>query len=205
MKAREIARGAEAVIEEEEWFGKKVVRKHRIPKGYRIPELDQELRKSRTRAEARLLRDARNAGFPTPHILDLDEETGSLIMEYIEGPTAKVVINKEPQRAPEMSREMGRLVGILHGAGMVHGDLTTSNIICSPSGLVFIDMSLGGKDAGDEEMGVDIHLIKEAMESTHNHIPGLFNSFLEGYKESFACAERIEKKMREIESRGRYT
>ncbi len=205
QKAREIARGAEAVIEETSWYGKKAVKKHRIPKGYRLPELDRELRRSRTRAEARLFRDARSAGFPTPMILDMDMEEASITMEYLDGPTAKAHINEHPQGAPGICEQIGVFIGRLHGQDMVHGDLTTSNIILMEGGPVFIDMGLGGRVASNEEKAVDLHLIKEALESTHNHIPGLYEALLEGYRQSFSSASEIEKRTVEIEKRGRYT
>ncbi len=113
----EIGRGAEAVITLEEG----AVRKWRIPKGYRLPELDEQIRRERTIREARITSEARRCGVPTPIIKDVLKF--DLIMEHVGGQKLKDVIT------PALSEQVGEMVGRLHKAGIIHGDLTTSNMI----------------------------------------------------------------------------
>src|SRR5512136_1289064 len=113
----EIGRGAEAIITLE----KGVVRKWRIPKSYRLPELDEQIRQDRTIREARITSEARRCGVPTPIIKDVLKF--DLRMEHVVGQKLKDVIT------PALSGKVGELVGRLHKAGIIHGDLTTSNMI----------------------------------------------------------------------------
>ncbi|MEM2192167.1 MAG: Kae1-associated kinase Bud32 [Candidatus Hadarchaeales archaeon] len=186
----------------------KVIVKHRIPKGYRIPEIDLGLRKFRTLLEAKLISDAKRAGVPTPAIYKIDTEEMKLIMEFVEGTQLKKVLEAMP--APEMKRicrEVGRLVARLHKAGIVHGDLTTSNMILTRDGrIVFIDFGLGEYTRSVEERGVDLHLLKRALLSAHFKIcEKAFKAVLEGYRAELGEeAEEVIKRAEEIEKRGRY-
>jgi Kae1-associated kinase Bud32 len=207
-----IAQGAEAVLEKGMFMGRPAVLKHRRPKGYRHPELERALCASRMRAEARALREARAAGVRTPAVLDADMGQGRLVLERIDGPTVRVAMDDlEEQDRGRVARAIGAALGSLHGAGMVHGDPTTSNFILEelpPSGPVTIavlDISLGGHAEGVEEQGVDLRLMAEAFESTHHAHQHLFGSILEGYRESFpeGSAEAVAR-MEAIGARGRY-
>ena len=79
-----IAKGAEAYLFKEEWYGKTVIRKFRIPKSYRLPELDIKLRTYRTVHEARMYNEARKVGVPTPIVYSVNLEKTTLIYEYID-------------------------------------------------------------------------------------------------------------------------
>ncbi len=135
-----IAQGAEAKIYEasfEEVFGvppllkERVIVKHRIPKRYRIKEIDVKLRKERTVREARILHRAKEFGVNCPpHVYEVDLGDMKLVMEYIEGQRLKELLESVPmEERLELCREVGRQIGKLHKAGIVHGDLTTSNMI----------------------------------------------------------------------------
>jgi len=200
-----LARGAEAVIYLGWFLGERAVYKERVRKSYRHPEIDSYLRRVRTLSEARIMVDARRAGFPTPHIFDVDADSGVIVMEYVEGERARDWINRHPDDARGLLFSLGRMLGRLHSAGIVHGDLTTSNIIISAHGPVFIDMGMGSRGAGVEEFGVDLHLFKEALESTHSHIEGLFQEACDGYADEMPIAEKVFERVRDIEKRGRYT
>jgi len=201
-----IRRGAEAEIRRGTWLGRDVIVKSRVPKAYRHPELDRPLRAARTRNEARLLHEAREAGVPTPIIYDIDLANAEMTMEEIKGPRAKdELATAAPDRVDELCREMGRSIAYLHRCGIVHGDLTTSNMIISKGRLWFIDFSLGSRCATVEEMGVDLHLLKEAFQSAHTELLDRFPLILEEYKNNFERGEEVVRKMKEIEHRGRYT
>jgi TP53 regulating kinase-like protein len=201
-----IKRGAEAELRRTEFLGRPSVEKARIPKAYRLSELDDRLRRSRIRTEARLMVEARAAGVAVPLLYDLDLAAGTIVMEFIAGPTAKEVLDAGPPRAIQAALEIGRTIGRLHRAGIVHGDLTTSNMILRDGAVVMIDFSLGGKDSGREARGVDLHLLREGLNSAHARAATYYREVLKGYREILQDeAEGSIATAKEIESRGRYT
>ena len=198
-----IARGAEAVLTRGIWHERVVVIKERIVKSYRVAELDTRLRQSRTRSEAQLMAQARAAGVRTPVIYDIDMGKCIIVMEFLEGLTAKMVLQDLPNRE-HLAIAIGRRVGRLHAADIVHGDLTTSNIIFQGQEPCFIDFGLGEKSQEMEKKGVDMHLLKEALSSAHSEHEGLFDAVACGYVEEYPEGERVLALVEEIEGRGRY-
>ena len=188
--------------------GEKVVVKHRIPKRYRIREIDERLRKERTVREARVLHRAKEFGVNCPHVYEVDMRDMKIVMEFIEGDRLKELLERVPmEERLRLCREVGRQVGRLHKAGIVHGDLTTSNMILREGKVYLIDFGLADFDSTLEARGVDLHLLKRAMESTHyTWFERGFEAVLEGYAEVLGeeARKEIEAKIEEIESRGRY-
>jgi TP53 regulating kinase-like protein len=130
-------------------------------------------------------------------------------MEYIEGRQVKQLIDHvTPQERQKLCQEIGQLVGRLHKNGIIHGDLTTSNMIQTPSGkIVFVDFGLGDRSTELEAQGVDLHLLRRALQSTHfGFADECFLSVLAGYAHEMGEAgkEAVLCKIREIEKRGRY-
>ncbi len=212
-----IKQGAEAKIylaEFEEFFGvdllpgEKVIVKHRIPKRYRIREIDVRLRKERTVREARILHRAREAGVNCPHVYEVDLRDMKIAMEFIDGERLREHLEKiSLADRLELCGEIGRQLAKLHRAGIVHGDLTTSNMILRDGKVYLIDFGLADFDSTLEARGVDLHLLRRAMESTHyTWADQGFEAVLEGYAEILGeeAREEIEEKLGEIESRGRY-
>lgn len=201
-----IRRGAEAEIRKGIWMGRDVIIKTRISKGYRHPEMDSAIRSWRTRNEARLIQEARKTGIPTPIIYDIDLEKAELIMQEVKGSRVKDALKEADEEiAIRICREIGRLAALLHSNKIVHGDLTTSNMIFSDGRIWLIDFSLGGRNASLEEMGVDLHLLQEAFLSAHSEIFHYFKEVLHSYASHCPDHKEVFRKMKEIESRGRYT
>jgi len=201
-----VKQGAEAELRTTEFLGRPAIEKYRRAKAYRLDVLDGELRRSRIRQEARLMAEARAAGVAVPILYDIDLAENKIIMEFVEGPTAKDVLDEGGPRAMKVAGGIGEIVGCLHRAGIIHGDLTTSNMIVRDSRIVMIDFSLGGKDDGVEARGVDIHLLKEALGSAHAHAASFYRAALKGYRKTMGkAAEGVIAKVKEIEARGRYT
>lgn len=188
----EIGRGAEAVITLE----KGTVRKWRIPKSYRQPELDERIREERTIKEARITSEARRHGVPTPIISDVSKF--EIQMEHVEGRKLKEVIS------PELSERVGEVVGRLHGGGIIHGDLTTSNMIHQDGRIYLIDFGLAFHEASVEAQGVDVHVYFQTLESTHDSPAELIEAFKMGYSRTYIGADAVLKRAREIKARGRY-
>ena len=200
--------GAEAEIYLQEWFGELAVRKQRIPKSYRVPLLDDNIRHLRTSHEATMLREARKLGITVPTILHIDPDSSSLIMDYIIGRTLKEelhVVSKSDRRAH--CRALGELLAVMHMGGIVHGDMTLSNVISQGGKLFIIDFGLGNFSKEVEAMGVDLLLLNRSMRSTHYLFhTELFKSFIKGYTQIMGpkSSNEITEKMREVERRGRY-
>ncbi len=201
-----LKRGAEAELRRTVFLGRDAVEKYRVPKAYRLSALDEELRRSRIRMEARLMSEARAAGVAVPVMYDIDLVDNKIVMEFIDGPTAKEVLDQGGPRAKETAREIGRIAGRLHKAGIIHGDLTTSNMILRDRRIIMIDFSLGGKGDTAEERGVDLHLLREALTSAHKNAVAYYREVLAGYRETLGAAAKDSiAKVKEIEGRGRYT
>ena len=200
-----IRRGAEAEIRRSEFMGRKVLVKSRVPKSYRHPELDRTLRAHRTRVEARLLQEARSCGVPTPIIYDIDLVNAELWMQEIDGPRAKdALASADEAEVRRICQDIGRMVARLHANGMTHGDLTTSNMILQDGRVWFIDLSLGVKAASLEEMGVDLHLLREAFQSAHSDMMYAYDIIAETYAREFQGGREVLAKVKDIEERGRY-
>ena len=202
-------KGAEASLYLADWHGKKAIIKTRIPKRYRPPALDMQIRTYRTVHEPQLMHEAKAAGVPTPLIYMVNVPQAAITMEYIEGQQVKQLLNEtSKERRNEICIEIGTLIARLHRKGLIHGDLTTSNMIKNKKGKIyFVDFGLGEKNSEVEAQGVDLHLMKRALQSTHYMFwEECFKDMLCGYTtvRGVECGEKVYEKIREIERRGRY-
>ncbi len=185
----ELARGAEAVLV----LSDGAVEKCRVKKGYRLPVLDERIRRERTRMESRMLERAGRAGIPVPRVLRTEEHL--LVMEAVEGVSLADVLDEQP----ELARQVGASVLTLHEANIIHGDLTTSNLIYDGRRIWFIDFGLAFHSRRVEDKAVDIHVFKQALESRHSVVSGrAFTFFLEGYTH-----QEVVARLRIVASRGR--
>jgi len=87
-----IRKGAEASLFHGYWFDKEVIFKHRIPKKYRLKELDNDIRMKRTLNEARALIKVKNYGINCPQVYDLDVENSIITMKFIHGSKLKDIL-----------------------------------------------------------------------------------------------------------------
>ncbi len=198
----ELMLGAEAKILLGEYLGRKVVIKRRLPKKYRIPEVDAEIRRERTIHEARIIKRVRSLGIPTPVIYDVDKEKYEIVMEYVEGIPLRDLILKG-EKGPLFL--LGKYVGRMHKNGIIHGDLTPMNAILSKdSRLVLVDFGLSEFSEEDRMRAIDLRVLKESLKSLRDDYEEIFQEFLKGYKEEFDGWEEVLKKLEEIEKMGRY-
>ena len=190
-----IAKGAESNIVKSSYLGENAILKDRIPKGYRIAEIDDKIRKLRTKEEAKLLSDAKRAGVRTPILYDINLKEKSILMEEIEGKMVKDVIDED------LAFRIGEEIAKLHSADIIHGDITSSNVMIQDDKLVFIDFGLGRYSNLDEDKAVDLLVLKKSFQSIdYNLALKYFDCVLKGYGD-----EGIVNKISDIESRGRYT
>lgn len=201
-----IKKGAEAILYIDHFEGMKVLVKERIKKSYRLDALDKKLRLERTRREATLMREARKVGVNTPQIYHVDEENCKIIMEFIEGKRLKDILDSwSKEKIEKTFLEVGRCIGKMHSADIIHGDLTTSNILVKDDKIYFIDFGLGYFSKRIEDKGTDLNLFNEAIRATHPKLLNLcWQNIVVGYKETFKNWEKVLKRVDEIEKRARY-
>ena len=203
-----IAKGAEAdLLLDPDWNGVKALIKRRGEKRYRHPELDREIRRQRTIHEASIIHRAKGAGVPTPVIYQVSPDDATIVMEFVEGERVRDIIDGLPgEERKRLFTLIGIMAGRLHKAGIIHGDMTTSNIINTAEGPVFVDFGLGEVSSETEKRGVDLNLMHRMLTSTHfRHTEELFTAFREGYVEGLGEeAEEARGRMEEVSRRGRY-
>ena len=121
-----LKKGAEADIYLTKWNNSNTILKIRKAKKYRNPILDAKIRKQRTIKESQSISEVKSFGIPTPLIYYVNLKNTSIVMQEIPGTPVHDLSNL---KIIELSKEIGRLVGIMHKNGIMHGDLTTSNFI----------------------------------------------------------------------------
>jgi len=207
-----IHKGAEASLYYGSWFGKEAIFKKRIPKGYRIEQIDKVLCYNRTLNEAKALIRVKNYGVLVPPVYEIDTENSTIVMKYIKGEKLKDVLHSlATTKKVQYLREIGNSIAHLHKNGHIHGDITTSNIILTPTQELFIiDFGLHNYSDSIEDKSIDIHLFKRVLISSHGSDFTLcFDAFLEGYRDGYGIEKKIEcrdilKNISVIETRGRY-
>jgi Kae1-associated kinase Bud32 len=193
--------GAEAIL----YLDKSNLVKERIKKSYRHPTIDLNKRKYPTRREYKLLRKGIEIGLNVPKPIDFDETEMKVVMEYIKGDVLKETLdNYKEDKRKEVTKLIGQQIALMHDNNIIHGDLTTSNMILKKNEVFLIDFGLGSISLKSEDKAVDLHLLKQALESKHyKHYEELYHSFLQGYKKSKNYKETLER-LEKVESRGRY-
>ncbi len=168
-----LAQGAEAQIFSD---GRRIL-KIRRPKRYRHPQLDRRLRLQRTKREATMLG---KCPAPAPRVLETKD--GTLVLSCLEGQPLRDVLDARPQ----LGEAVGRLVTTLHDAHIIHGDLTTSNLIAGPkpqATLQVLDFGLSFQSHRLEDKAVDLHVLREALTSTHHRVAEqAWRAFLAAYR-----------------------
>ena len=209
MKPFLLKKGAEASLYIVDWYGRKAIMKKRFAKKYRTQVLDNQIRKYRTIHEPKLIHEAKSAGVATPNIFFVNLKKAIIIMEFINGKQVKEILNYISQTdRQQLCHRVGEIIGKLHRFGIIHGDLTTSNMIVSSNGeIVFVDFGLSEKSKEAEARGVDLHLMKRTLQSTHFKISEeCFHFVIEGYSRMLNPSDekQVLDKIKEIERRGRY-
>lgn len=240
-----VTQGAEGRLYQTTWLAadRPCAVKHRPSKPYRHPVLDARLTRHRILAEARILHKCRREGVAVPALYGLDEAQGLLSLEWVPGRPVRVEINEflrrrqddqgragpvapdDPSaaRAVDLMRRIGAAVGRLHKVGVVHGDLTTSNMMLRPwapaqapaagpteegapsleGEIVIIDFGLSSQGSADEDRAVDLYVLERAFGSTHPRAETLFAVVLEAYGKAYKSAPVVLKKLEDVRLRGR--
>ncbi|OII72826.1 uncharacterized protein cubi_03696 [Cryptosporidium ubiquitum] len=202
-----IFQGAEARIYETTLLNKKVVIKHRFEKKYRHPQLDKSLRTSRILRESRNLVRCNQKGINCPNVHFVDVDNGIIIMDYIQGTTLNDYLSDIMLNSSNYDLKLsGNAISKLHGQ-IIHGDLTTSNIIISnnfnQSEVIFIDFGLSYSDSLTiEDKAVDLYVLERSLEVTHPNIK-IMDNILSTYCKAHPDGKSILNKYKQVQARGR--
>ena len=189
-----MAKGAEADVYAGELAGLQAVFKMRKPKAYRVKALDEAIRATRTKKEARLLHAAKSAGAACPLVLSVGNY--EIAMSRLAG---KLMRELDERKLTTVAPVIGKLLASLHEAGITHGDFTPANIIVDGSSVSVIDFGLGEFTRDDEELATDLLLMKKSVPAA------AYARFLRAYcKARGSSANATLARLEEIEKRGRY-
>lgn len=211
-----IKQGAEAKLYTGTYLGKKVIVKERFLKKYRHIDLDRMLTKERIKAECKAIVKCKALGIKTPAIYLADLNRRSIVMEYFENSITvkEFILKAEIDAVEKLSEYIGKQLAKMHAGNIVHGDLTTSNmLLVNKAGcnsfhqiteleLVFIDFGLAHTESSAEDKGVDLYVLERALLSTHEIAKHIFPIILESYQKQYNCKEVLNK-YEEIRARGR--
>ncbi|MFP4401053.1 MAG: KEOPS complex kinase/ATPase Bud32 [Candidatus Woesearchaeota archaeon] len=192
-----ISSGAEAVIYKKD----NSILKKRVSKSYRISEIDIPIRKYRTRKEAKLLEKLKDI-IPVPGVINSDDTDMIIEMEHISGKKIRDILDKNNYL--KISKIIGKQIALMHDKDIIHGDLTTSNFILSDKNIYFVDFGLGFVSKKSEDKAVDLHLLRQALESKHHVIcKRSFSTILKEYEKNYPDSKDILKRLEKVEERGR--
>jgi TP53 regulating kinase-like protein len=157
-------------------------------------------------------------GLKVPEVFNNDKDKGLIVMEYIENSmTTKDFIFellKQDQAAEidetlkQLSTKIGKFIGILHRSEIIHGDLTTSNVLIKSKDLneiYFIDFGLSSISQQLEDKAVDLYVLERALTSTHSkQAKQIFDSILESYCVEYGRHhDKVVHRLEQVRLRGR--
>ena len=184
-----IKKGAESDIYQTVWQNSNAILKIRKTKNYRNSSLDSKIRKQRTIKESQIISQVKSFGIPAPLVYFVNLKNTSIIMQEIPG---KPVHDLSESKIIQLSKTIGKLVGMLHKNGIMHGDLTTSNFIFFKNNVYVIDFGLSQNTIKPEDHAVDLRLIKEILNSAHAKIMvPAWKNFLLGNKISWTTVNVV--------------
>ncbi|KAH9842887.1 uncharacterized protein C8Q71DRAFT_734992 [Rhodofomes roseus] len=215
-----------------------ILLKYRFHKHYRHPTLDTTLTKARVAGEARAIIKCLRHGVNVPGIRMVDTAQGVLGLEWIDGKSIRLLLGGGAEGEDETTEEeteddsheieeedpfdeygiseddamrmIGTEIAKMHRADIVHGDLTTSNMILRhPSSakglqLVLIDFGLAYTSTLAEDKAVDLYVLERAFASTHPASELLVASVLKAYQEHMGKEWLpVSKRLDDVRLRGR--
>lgn len=206
-----VKQGAEARVFESDFLGRRSIVKERFSKKYRHPSLDSKLTLKRLNAEARNMTKARKLGVPTPVLYAIDPLLHTITLEFVEGRAVKDILldfglhGIHEELMHEIATQIGYVIGKLHDGGLIHGDLTTSNMIVrkETNQLVLIDFGLSFTSTIPEDKAVDLYVLERALLSMHSSCGNVMDRILAAYRKSSKLWSSTMNKLAQVRLRGR--
>lgn len=206
-----IKQGAEGKLYIGAFEGNPCLVKERFVKKYRLTELDKTLTKCRMKAEQKTSKRCEDIGIIVPKIYNVDFTQRKIYMEYFDKSiTAKQFIFENinnQESIQDLAERIGTIVAKMHTNHIIHGDLTTSNMLIEYNpknySLIMIDFGLSSYSATPEDKGVDLYVLERALLSTHSNLPEMFEKILQKYREIYTTSREVIVKFEEVRARGR--
>eukprot|EP01127_Copromyxa_protea_P006449 TRINITY_DN16321_c0_g1_i1.p1 TRINITY_DN16321_c0_g1~~TRINITY_DN16321_c0_g1_i1.p1 ORF type:complete len:225 (+),score=45.77 TRINITY_DN16321_c0_g1_i1:245-919(+) len=206
-----ISQGAEARVYLSTYLGRPTIVKERFAKTYRHPELDSRLNKERVTGEARMLARVRTLGVDTPCVYLIEAQNLRIYMEYIQGMSTKQFIFQnlsDEGLLKKLAFSLGKCIALLHSAGVIHGDMTTSNFMLREGadpgdGVIPIDFGLSYVSNMEEDKAVDLYVLERAFASTHPNSDYIFEAIMISYRDHAVNGPRVLKRLEKVRARGR--
>ncbi|KAG0333562.1 TP53 regulating kinase [Podila horticola] len=207
--AQLIKQGAEAKVYLAPFCQRQAIIKERFAKAYRHPTLDKKLTSRRVVQEARCLNRCQKASIDTPTVYMVDVDNSLIYMEFIEGCSVRDYLTTDEGQLPEaqtkVAKYIGTALGKMHNIDVVHGDLTTSNLMMreESGSVVLIDFGLSYVSNLIEDKAVDLYVLERAFTSTHPNTEVMFAQILDAYGQCSKASKLILKKLEDVRMRGR--
>lgn len=224
-----VKQGAEAKLYTGVFENKSTIVKERFKKTYRHPDLDKSLTTKRIKNEVKLLNKASTLGIKVPQVYKVDIPNGLIYMEFIDDSlTCREYIIQlvnsglkdvdVDKKLVKMSTRVGNIIGKLHYNQVIHGDLTTSNMLLKKSTLIndnndqeelmdiyLIDFGLSVVSPQLEDKAVDLYVLERALASTHSqHAKFIFDNILKGYEFEYKTNfDQVLDRLNQVRLRGR--
>lgn len=197
MRMKEIINeGAEAQIIQ---IDSNILKKVRLPKSYRISQIDDKLRKSRNKREFKVLSKLYESNVNVAKPIELSDNLNDVYFtfEFIDGKNLKFVLNKDL-----LDKAFDEIIK-LHNLDIVHGDLTTLNMIVKDNLVYLIDFGLSEFSHKVEDKAVDLNLFFNCIKNEHIEVIGDKKELLKKYEIEVDRGKEIVKRLENIEKRGR--
>ncbi|KAL1932852.1 hypothetical protein VTP01DRAFT_8530 [Rhizomucor pusillus] len=187
------------------------IAKERFLKAYRHPDLDRQLTSRRVLQEARSLQKCKKAGLDTPTVYFIDEDAATIYMENVVGISVKQRLldsqstNYSDVDQAKLAEKIGVSLARMHAIDVVHGDLTTSNLMLRQDNesVVVIDFGLSYVSPLPEDQAVDLYVLERAFASTHPNTEQLVSDILSHYQKNYKKSRAVMSKLEEVRLRGR--
>jgi len=192
------------------FLGRPAIIKQRFSKKYRHATLDSKLTQLRFKQEVRAILKARKLGILTPAVYFAEAESSTIYMERLDAKMVKDLLL--PGALPQddlvaMLREVGRVLALMHDGSLVHGDLTTSNLLVrnSDKAVAIIDFGLSQTSSIHEDKAVDLYVLERAVTSmaATNDSNDVFDQILASYRQHSKQWRTVLNKFSEVRMRGR--
>lgn len=210
--------GAEAEVRSGIWLGISAVKKKRLPRTWRHPDLDRTLTRRRLDAECRAMRRLSTCDIQIPSILQLDRATHTLVMSRLPGRPLIELLREGVDEVENMLSKVGMMIRQMHRQGVVHGDLSTNNILWDKDTPALVDLGLSRLTTEIEHFGIDLHVLQEILSGSHPEYEDAMSAVESGYLAfdeiagptpntsggALPSAEQVIKRLEDIRSRVRY-
>lgn len=191
-----IAEGAEAKISK---INNTTLKKERLAKKYRLEIIDNKLRKFRNKREFKVLTKLyeNNINVPKPLEISNEKKEISFTLEFINGSVLKKELNEK-----NLKKAFNEIIK-MHNQDIVHGDLTTLNMILKRNDVYLIDFGLSEFSMKIEDKAVDLNLFFTCIKNEHPDFFKYKEELEKQYEKKAHKGKEILERLKKVELRGR--